>query len=258
MRRLHLLVVTWLVLSLVACQGSTEELKDLLESGRAHLEADDYDKAITELEAATEENPHSSDAHFALGQAYNQAGELLKAADEFRRVLEIDPDSAAAHHNLGVTYYQLQDLEAAVAEFKAALELDPGNPDTHYQLGATYLTLALSGVAPAAAPDPELLEKATDEFETALDSRENMPEALIGLGNIHMQQGEHAAAIEMLQQALELVPDSREAYYALGGAYAQSGDTERACETYSHFLTLDPPASWETQAEQAMTALGCP
>jgi pentatricopeptide repeat protein len=84
-----------------------------------------------------------------------------------------------------------------------------------------------------------------------------MPEALIGLGNVHLQQGAPEAAIEALEQAIESVPDSRESHYALANAYAQSGDIEKACETYDAFLSLDPPANWKAQAEQAMTSLGC-
>jgi len=241
MRKSLVFVAALLVLVLVACQGGAANVDDLLKSGRAHLEADEYNEAITDLKAAVEADPDNSKAHFLLGQAYNQTGDLMKAADEFRTVLELDPDNAAAHHNLGVTYFQLQDPRAAVTE-----------------LGATYLVLALSGTDPTAPPDPQLLEQATTEFKAALELKENMPEALIGMGNVYIQQGEYATAIEILQQAIEQVPDSPEAYYALGTAYAQSGDVENACEAYSHFLALNPPANWRIQGEQAMTTLGCP
>lgn len=253
------LIVVALLVALVGCQGEveTEGIETLLSSGRAYLESGEYEEAIGVLEAAAEEVSGDSDIYFLLGQAYNQSGELSKAVDAFQKVLELDPESAPAHHNLGVTYYQLQDLSSAVEEFETALEIDPDDPDTHYQLGATYLTLALSGTDLMASPDPELFEQATAEFESALGLRENMPEALIGLGNVYLQQGDYDTAIEMLQQAIESLPDSREAYYALAGALAQSGNTEKACETYSRFLSLDPPDTWKTQAQQAMASLGC-
>jgi tetratricopeptide (TPR) repeat protein len=136
--------------------------------------------------------------------------------------------------------------------------LDPDDPDTHYQLGATYLVLALSGSDPAAPPDPQLMQQVIAEFETALELKEDMPEALIGMGNVHIQQADYAAAIEVLQRAIEQAPSSPEAYYALGEAYAQSGDTAGACEAYARFLELDPPSTWRAQGEQAMTTLGCP
>ena len=85
-----------------------------------------------------------------------------------------------------------------------------------------------------------------------------MPEALIGLGNVYIQQADYAAAVTVLQRAIEQAPASPEAYYALGEAHAQSGDQASACEAYSRFLELDPPATWRTQGEQAMVALGCP
>jgi tetratricopeptide (TPR) repeat protein len=259
MPRSYLFIGMTLLVALVGCQGEvqTEDIEALVNSGRAYLEAGDYNEAIRVLEAAAEQAADNSDVHFLLGQAYNQSGELSKAADQFRTVLEIEPESAAAHHNLGVTYYQLQDLQSAVEEFEKALEIDPDDADTHYQLGAAYLTLAFSGGAPTSLADPELLEQATEEFQTALELREGMPEALIGLGNVHLQQGDYSAAVDVLQQVIESVPDSREAHYALAGAYAQSGNIDMACQTYKEFLSLDPPANWRTQAEQAMASLGC-
>lgn len=263
MPRSYITVAVALALAVLlgACGGDAEIQVDgveaVLSSARAYLEAGDYGEAIGTLEAVAEEASNNSDVHFLLGQAYNQSGELTKAADAFQRVLELEPESAAAHHNLGVTYYQLQDLHSAVDEFEKALDIDPDDPDTHYQLGAAFLTLALSGRDPSAPADPELLDQATAEFEAALQLREGMPEALIGLGNVRLQEGDYDEAVEMLEQAIESVPNSREAHYALAGALAQSGDFEGACRTYDSFLELDPPATWKTQAEQAMMSLGC-
>ena len=109
-----------------------------------------------------------------------------------------------------------------------------------------------------AAPDPQFLAQATDEFEAALELEENMTEALIGMGNVYLQQGDYAAAIEVLQQAIEQTPTSPEAHYALGSAYAQNGNIADACDTFSRFLELNPPSTWQAQAEQVMTALQCP
>jgi len=86
---------------------------------------------------------------------------------------------------------------------------------------------------------------------------ENMPEALIGMGNIYIQQANYPAAIETLTQALQQVPTSPEAHYALANAYAQNGDVAQACETFQRFIDLNPPAAWQTEAQNAMSALGC-
>jgi len=226
----------------------------LVDSGRAHLEAGDFPAAISDLTAAVAKIPNDSQAHFLLGQAYNRSGDPLKAADEFQAVLEIDPENAAAHHNLGVTYFQLQDASAAIAEFNAALEVDPDNADTHYQLGATYLVLSLSRSADTST---ELVAQAISEFELALSLREDMPEALIGMANIQIQEGNYADAIEMLLRAIEQVPDSPEAHYALAEAYARGGQVARACDVYKKFLDLNPPTTWGSRAREQMSAIGC-
>lgn len=251
-----------LVIILASRQGSTPggaitDRDESLEAARASLDAGEYDAAIADLEAAVEADPGNSEAHFLLGQAYNKKGQLLDAADEFRTVIELNPeDAAAAHHNLGVTYLQLQDLGAAIAEFEAAIRLEPDDPDTRYQLGAAYLYLALAGAGSGDAQ--QFIAQAQAEFETALELKENMPQALVGLGNIYNQQANHAAAIQVLQQAIEQAPDLPEAYYALGEAYAMSGDVAKACETYGQFMEMDALPLWKDQGRQVMTALGCP
>jgi len=226
----------------------------LVDSGRAHLEANDLPSAISDLSAAIEEDPASSQAHFLLGQAYSRSGDPLKAADEFRAVLELDPENAAAHHNLGVTYFQLEDPSSAISEFEAALKIDPDDADTHYQLGATYLTWSLSG---SADTSNELLAEAVSEFERALNLREDIPEALIGIANIRIHDGQYAEAIDLLQRAIAQLPESREAHYALAQAYARSGQVERGCEVFDIFLSLSPPAAWQSQAREQMSAIGC-
>ena len=251
--KLLLSVGVLVIIAVTGCQSETAEEDDLLGSARARLEVGEYAEAVAELEAIIEDDPGNSGAHFLLGQAYNQDGDLLKAADEFRTVLALDPDNGAAHHNLGVTLFQMRDPNAAASEFLAALELDPDDPDTRYQLGATYLVLALS----AGPPDAELLDQATAEFEAALETHADMPEALIGMGNIHIQRQDFEGAVETLKQALEEVPDSPEAHYALAQAYTLKGDEVLACQTYDRFIELNPPADWRTQAAQVMSELGC-
>ncbi len=244
-----------LVLVLAACKGQATNGAGL-ESGRAHLEAGEYAAAITDLKAAVEADPGSGEAHLLLGQAYNQTGDLAKAKQEFSTVIALDPDNAAAHHNLGVTYFQMGDLNTALSEFQTALQLDP-DADTHYQLGAIYLNSAFSADDPSAPPDQQIIDQAVAEFEAALELEEDMPQALIGMANVYLLRADYASAITALHKAIEQVPDSPEAYYALGGALAQSGDVEEACQTYTHFLSLDSPQEWQDQVTQEMVELGC-
>ena len=108
MQKSHIIIIVVLVIVLGALAawamfvrqtpgtpGGVEGAGGLAESGRAHLDAGEYEAAIADLEAAIEADPGDSEAHFMLGQAYNRTNDLLNAADEFRTVIALDPDNAA-------------------------------------------------------------------------------------------------------------------------------------------------------------------
>ena len=53
-------------------------------------------------------------------------------------------------------------------------------------------------------------------------------------------KGDHAAAVEDCQQALQLKPDYANAYNNLGNIYKRSGDLQRALENYSGAIAIAP------------------
>lgn len=225
-----------------------------LDAIQADMDAGNYRVAQGQLESFIEENEGDAEAHFKLGLVYFNLGDYAQARAQFLRSLELDPERASAvHHNLGVLAFQNGDLETALAEFKTALEVDPDDVDTHYQLGATYLLLAFP--ENTLEPDAALLEQARTEFEEALALAPDKPEALVGLANVAMLDGDVEAAIGLLEEAVKLAPDMREALFALGRAYAMLGRVDEAASTLQRFLATDPPQMWAEQAEQILGEL---
>jgi tetratricopeptide (TPR) repeat protein len=225
-----------------------------LEGIQAAIDAGNYEEAQADLQAVLEENPDNAEAHFKLGLVHFNMGQYDLAREHFQRSMALDPDRAAAvHHNLGVLAYQLGDMETALQEFQAALEEDPDDSDTHYQLGATYLVQAFPMGAPE--PDDALLAKAEAEFERALELAPSKPEALVGLANIQMLQGDMQGAITLLEDAIEQNPTMREALFALGRAYLETGQVGKAKTTLEQFLETNPPQVWAQQARDLLAQL---
>src|SRR6201981_2266229 len=69
--------------------------------GKAHLNREEYDDAITELEAAAKRNPKLPFVHFYLGEAYFQKQALDRAKQEFLNDIALEPDVAYNYDQLG-------------------------------------------------------------------------------------------------------------------------------------------------------------
>ena len=138
--------------------------------GKAHINRQEYDEAIKELDLAAKANPKLPFVHFNLGIAYYRKQDLARAREEFLKDAAIEPDVAYNYDQLGLVnsatgkqpggrtqsapglasrsqpgQFSLPagaGLSAAkgnmlrrLAEIDAAAKLDPGNSSVHYLRG---------------------------------------------------------------------------------------------------------------------------
>jgi tetratricopeptide (TPR) repeat protein len=162
-----------------------------LFAGKYHLNREEFDLAIGELEAAARADPKLPFVHFNLGLAYLKKQQYKQARQEFleqvywlieddknaeksyREALALDSRLANSHLGLARIYQRQQKYAAALAEADAALKADPARTDAHYIRGQLLLHLgrkeeakkemtAAAGVGErpgaAAVPSPELLQ----------------------------------------------------------------------------------------------------
>ncbi len=207
-----------------------------------------------ELEALVAQEPENVQAFFDLGLVCLQEDDADCARTALLRALELDPQRAAAvHHNLGVLAFKVGDMETALSEFQAALEVDPDDLNTRYQLGAVYLVLSIPANSPFA--DVDKLELAIAQFEQVLAVNPDKVEALVGLGNARLIEGNYEEGVALLERAVALAPIP-EALFSLGRAYAFLGRTEEARVTLERFLDTNPPLPWANQAQAILQQLG--
>ena len=69
--------------------------------GKAHINREEYDDAIKELELAAKANPKLPFVHFNLGIAYYKKQELARAKEEFLKDAAIEPDVAYNYDQTG-------------------------------------------------------------------------------------------------------------------------------------------------------------
>ena len=102
--------------------------------GRKYAKEQQWDKAISSYQKATELQPNSWEIHHYLGDALLQLYIWPFATRSFRRAIELNPDFPRSHYNLGFAYLQQEDWENAVIAYRRAFELQPDLPDLDRKL----------------------------------------------------------------------------------------------------------------------------
>jgi tetratricopeptide (TPR) repeat protein len=106
--------------------------------GKAHINREEYDEAIKELELAAKGNPKLPFVHFNLGMAYFKKQDLQRAKEEFLKGAAIEPDVAYNYDQLGLVNSLQGNNQEAEKNLRHALRLDPGLGSAHYQLARVY------------------------------------------------------------------------------------------------------------------------
>ncbi len=144
----------------------------------------------------------------ALAQAFDE-GELEEALELAKGVLAEHPDSVEALQFLAAAQLELGDLEQAIEGYEKALRLAPN--DVQVLLGAADLFIAWQGEDRASVERGlALCAKASKRLRKAADDEARYHVAVLeGIGL--NQLGACEQALERLDDALALMPDSHEA-----------------------------------------------
>ena len=102
--------------------------------GKAHLNREEYDDAVRELEAAAKADPKLPFVHFNLGLAYMHKQEFERARAEFQKDIAIEPDVAFAYERLGSVEATLGNEDEAAENYRQALKLNAQLVSAHMGL----------------------------------------------------------------------------------------------------------------------------
>src|SRR6266581_1399426 len=106
--------------------------------GKAHLNREETEPAIAELERAVALNPSLPFLHFNLGMAYERSGDYQRAESEFRRDIVLEPDLADNYDQLGVLYSRMGRDDDAERAFRGALKRDSRMASAYAGLAKLY------------------------------------------------------------------------------------------------------------------------
>jgi tetratricopeptide (TPR) repeat protein len=102
--------------------------------GKAHLNREEYDDAVRELESAAKADPKLPFVHFNLGLAYLHKQQFDQARSEFQKDIAVEPDVAFAYEQLAGVESTLGNDEEAAKNYRQALKLNSRLVDSHLGL----------------------------------------------------------------------------------------------------------------------------
>lgn len=257
--------------------------------------------AVLEAQDIIKRDPKNLEAHKLLGRIYlrslgdmpggNGSDNVLKLAiEQYEEIVKLEPNNVDDHLLLGRLYRLNNDLQKAEAELKTAIKIDPGSeeavttlamlytdegdtshalqvlssvPDAsrsaklYSALGAAYEQRkdykdavdayrhavildrdnldAIRGLAENLMNDGQL-DAALEQYKVIVDSNPEDAQSYVRMSEIYRRQAKYDLALESLKKADTLVPDSAEVAYNMAAVYQAQGRYEDAVKLLQDLL----------------------
>ncbi len=190
-----------------------------LEQKKPELALADVNKAI-ELDA---DNPvyyrSLSDIYFAMGKP-DRCREALNKA------IQVDDHDTTAYLKMAELEFYFKEYKKTFEYLNKALSLDERNAKAFFIRGIAYKELGDTA-------------KAVKSLQMAVENDQEYYHAYMQLGLIHAAK-HNPLAVDYYNNALNINPESIEAYYGLGMFYQEHEEYNRAIEAYTTILKIDP------------------
>ncbi len=184
---------------------------------------EDYENAATMAERAVQNDPQNVVLHVWLGRIYYQLQRFDDASAAFDKAIELDPDNSIAYEALAQIEEETNDLVGAVDSYNKLIEITPNSAFLYYRLGSSLVQMNDTVGARAA-------------LEKAVELNPTMAPARFLLGLLYNENGEHKKAAEQLGMFLKENPDHVQAQVNLAAAEAQQGNLAAAINLLTRII----------------------
>ena len=155
-----------------------------------------------------------SDAWGQLGMLYHANQLRLLAMKAYSRALE-EQTTPKWLYLRGIVRGEMGDIEGSLDDFQSFLGINPDNSVGWYRLGVASL---LDGD----------IKAARTAFENAIDTGKTSAVILVGLADVAFSEGDSITAIDWLEKAYRMEPQSGQLAYKLAMAFQRVGKTKIA------------------------------
>ena len=186
----------------------------------------DSDRGVRLLEDLSRADRGNVELAFYLAETFFSGGDLERAGGYFTKILAVEPNHFESLVYSGIAASESGETAEAETLLKKAIERKPDAFLPHFALGALY--------ANGGRPD-----EAEAELRRALEVAP-VVSAHVLLATVLREKGNVNGAIEQLEAAQRVQPDSEEAVFQLGLCYLDKNKTRRALECFQLALEKNP------------------
>jgi len=200
-----------------------------------------YDEALPHYRAAARTNPeyvhffNLANALADAASARHDPDQFAQAVAAYHQALQLNPGASQARQNLGLTWQAEGSNSQAIAEFAEAARLDPNRLDS-------WRSLAIS------CARQNRMAEAEAAFRQIVRLRPDDSSAYGNLGNALAAQNKFDEAISVYLTALKLDPKDYQTEFNLGLTYWGLGRRSEAEVHYRRALRINPNYSKAKQA----------
>jgi len=167
------------------------------------------------------------------------------AVSAAKEAVNISPRLVTAQENLAVIYKNISplavdSLDWSVKTFETAIELEKNNPVLYTELGKIYLMKKNNTAGLNTKDSAELIKKAKEYFNKALELKNNYEDANIQLSLLDEEEGKIDLAINRLEEFIKLTMPSENLMYQLGRLYYNNGELLKAKDIFTLILMNNP------------------
>jgi tetratricopeptide (TPR) repeat protein len=224
--------------------------------------------AIDQYEQIVKLQPDNVDNHVLLGRLYRLNNDMLKAETEFKTAVKLDPDSEEAVTTLAYLYNDEGDTKKA-ADVLAAIPEASRSAKLYSALGFTYeqqkqYKSAINAYRKAIELDRDNLDAirglaqnlmndgqpdaALEQYKIIADANPEDAQTYLRIAEIYRKQGKYDEALDNLKKAESMVQDSIEVPYNMAAVYQAQGRYDDAAQVMQDLLkkTEKPDGNYTT------------
>ncbi|MEE8447973.1 MAG: tetratricopeptide repeat protein [Gemmatimonadota bacterium] len=212
-------------------KNRSASLEQLIRSGIAAWDRDDFEAALQSFSAVIKKNPGFADIRNRAGLCQAMMGNPETALEQFDAALGINEDYAEAHLNKAIVLNEVGRFDDAQVSFKRASVLDTRDNAVFPSDGGNRLAIAhaRTGDIYLAADRPV---EAAVEYEKALAVRARFADIRTKLAESYLEVGRVDDARAQLETILKERPEFTGARMRLGVVLLRQGDLERARQAW--------------------------